>query len=293
MKVRAYLFFPMETWPRLLNFVKETGRALSERIYLGGLKAFSDGSLGSSSALFFEPYVDEPNNFGLQVTALETLSDMVTEADKYGLQVAIHAIGDKANEMVLDLYKSVDSTNGKRDRRYRIEHAQHLAPGMAERFGELGVIASIQPDHLLDDADSATKKLGVDRANRGSYLFGSLLASNVPLALGSDWPVADINPLGSIKTAMERRPPGWESAWNPSECLSLNDALIAHTISAARACFLDNELGSLSPGKLADFVVLSASSWVDFAAEGSATVEATYVSGAQAYPANVGMHRII
>uniref|UniRef100_A0A2P2KGQ0 Exoenzymes regulatory protein aepA n=1 Tax=Rhizophora mucronata TaxID=61149 RepID=A0A2P2KGQ0_RHIMU len=284
MKIRVCLFFPMETWSRLLDLVKTAGRTLSNWIYLGGIKAFADGSLGSNSALFHEPYVDEPRNYGLEVMDFESLFNMTAASDKVGLQVAIHAIGDRANDMVLDMYESVISTNGKRDRRFRVEHAQHLLPGTAVRFGEQQIFASVQPDHLLDDADSATKKLGIDRAMRGSYLFRSLLASNAQLALGSDWPVVNINPLGSIRTAMKRVPPGWENPWIPAECLSLNEALIAHTISAARACFLDNKLGSLAPGKFADFVVLSTSSWDGLAVEGSASVEATYVAGTRAYP---------
>ncbi|XP_058196390.1 protein LONG AFTER FAR-RED 3 isoform X3 [Rhododendron vialii] len=217
MKIRVCLFFPMSTWSRLQGLIHEKGRKLSKWLYLGGVKAFADGSLGSNSALFYE-----------------------------------------------------------------IEHAQHLAPGTVGRFGEEGVVASMQPDQLLGDADSAIRKLGAERAQRGSYLFRSLLASN--LSFGSDWPVVEINPLSSIKTAMKRIPPGWENAWIPSECISLSDALNAYTISAARACFLDEEVGSLSPGKFADFVVLSTESWDELMAEGSAYVKATYVGGVQAYP---------
>ncbi|OVA15098.1 Imidazolonepropionase [Macleaya cordata] len=285
MLVRVCLFFPMETWSRLLDLVNRTGRVLSQWIYLGGVKAFSDGSLGSSSALFHEPYMNEPDNYGLQVTQIDTLYNMTLASDKSGLQVvAIHAIGDRANDLILDLYESVASSNGRRDRRFRVEHAQHLAPGTAARFGEQRIIVSVQPDHLLDDADSAGKKLGMERATTGSYLFRSLLASNAMLAFGSDWPVAKINPLSGIKTAMKRKPPGWESSWIPSECVTLNDALNASTISAAYASFLDKDLGSLSPGKLADFVVLSTNSWNHLEEEVSASVEATYVGGIQAYP---------
>ncbi|KAK6233558.1 hypothetical protein QUC31_005964 [Theobroma cacao] len=284
MIIRVCLFFPMETWSRLYDVIRKAGHALSNWIYFGGVKAFADGSLGSNSALFHEPYFDDPHNSGLQVVESESLFNMTMASDKSGLQVAIHAIGDRANDLILDMYESVASTNGKRDRRFRIEHAQHLAPGTADRFGQQGIIASVQPDHLLVDADAAIRKLGVDRAQKGSYLFQSLLLSNALLALGSDWPVTSIYPLQAIRTAMKRIPSGWENAWIPSECLSLNDAVIAHTISAAQACFLENEIGSLSTGKLADFVILSTDSWDEFATEGSASVEATYVGGMQAYP---------
>lgn len=284
MMIRVCLFFPMPTWSHLLDIVQTTGRRLSQWIFLGGVKAFADGSLGSNSALFHEPYADEPWNVGLQVTDTESLSNMTAQADKFGFQVAIHAIGDKANDLVLDMYKSVVSTNGKRDRRFRIEHAQHLTHGSVAKFGEQGIVASVQPDHLLDDADSAIKKIGLERAQKGSYLFQSLLASNTLVAFGSDWPVADINPLGSIKTAIKRMPPGWDKPWNSAECMKLTDALNAHTISAARACFLDDDIGSLSAGKMGDFVILTAHTWDDFITQGTSSVAATYVGGLQAYP---------
>ncbi|RDY14702.1 ytcJ, partial [Mucuna pruriens] len=284
MKIRVCLFFSMETRARLVDVINKVGRALSEWIYIGGVKAFADGSLGSNSALLYEPYVDEPDNYGIQVTDLEALLNMTLDSDLNGLQVAIHAIGDKANDLILDMYSSVASTNGMRDRRFRIEHAQQLAAGAPGQFGKQRVVASMQPDQLLDDADSTSKKLGKDRAEKESYLFRSLLNNNVLVVFGSDWPVVDLNPLSGIKTAMKRRPLTWESAWIPSECISLDDAIKAYTISAARASFLDKDLGSLSPGKLADFVILSTDSWKDFAEEASASIEETYVSGVRAYP---------
>ncbi|GMN51481.1 hypothetical protein TIFTF001_020637 [Ficus carica] len=269
---------------RIRDVVNKMGHAVSQWIYLGGVKAFADGSLGSRSALFYEPYVDEPQNYGVQTMDYEKLINMTMASDSSGLQVAIHAIGDKANDLILDMYEKVISENGIRDRRFRIEHAQHLAPGTSDRFGKLQIVASVQPEQLLDDYESAIKKLGFDRAQKSSYLFRSLLSSNSLLAFGSDWPVAGINPLGGIRTAMKRISPAWENAWNSSESISVDDALKAYTISAARACFLDKEVGSLSPGRLADFVIISTYSWHGFAAEGSASVEATYVSGVQAYP---------
>ncbi|XP_039136012.1 protein LONG AFTER FAR-RED 3 [Dioscorea cayenensis subsp. rotundata] len=284
MLIRVCLFFPLQTWSSLAALIQENGRALSEWLYLGGVKAFFDGSLGSKSALFYEPYEDDPDNYGIQVTDFDWLLNMTLACDKSSLQVAIHAIGDKANDLVLDLYHSVASSNGIRDRRFRIEHAQHLVPATTTRFGQQRVIASVQPDHLLDDAGSAEQKIGAIRAHTGSYLFQSLLSGGARIAFGSDWPIADINPLKSIKTALTRRLPNWNTAWISSEIIALDDALNAYTISAAHAIFLDHEVGSLSPGKYADFVVFPSTSWEEFADDVPATVFATYINGVQAYP---------
>ncbi|TVU36822.1 hypothetical protein EJB05_18771 [Eragrostis curvula] len=288
MIIRVCLFFPMPTWARVSDLITENGRSLSQWIHLGGVKAFLDGSLGSSSALFYEPYEGETDNCGLQVIDMDNLLNATLESDKLGLQIAVHAIGDKANDMLLDLLDKVVDLNGMRDRRFRIEHAQHLAPGAANRFGKHDTTASVQvsysPDHLLDDANSAAKKIGTERAERSSYTFQSLLAGGARLAFGSDWPVSDINPLQAIRTAMSRKPPGWEVPWIPAERLSLDDSLKAHTISAAYACFLDHIVGSLSEGKYADFVVLPSTSWDEFSNDVPEQVLATYVSGKLAYP---------
>uniref|UniRef100_A0ACD5XKP2 Uncharacterized protein n=1 Tax=Avena sativa TaxID=4498 RepID=A0ACD5XKP2_AVESA len=284
MMIRVCLFFPLPTWSRVSDLIHEKGRLLSEWIHVGGVKAFLDGSLGSTSALFYEPYKDDPLSFGLQLIDMDVLLNATLESDKSGLQVAIHAIGDKANDLLLDMLDEVVNLNGMRDRRFRIEHAQHLAPSAAKRFGEHNTIASVQPDHLLDDAESAGNKIGVERAERSSYLFQSLLAGGAHLAFGSDWPVSDINPLQAIKTAMSRKLPGWEAPWIPTERLPLEDSLKAHTISAAHACFLDPVLGSLSEGKYADFVVLPSTSWEEFSGDIPGHVLATYVNGKQAYP---------
>ncbi|KAJ0978772.1 hypothetical protein J5N97_014246 [Dioscorea zingiberensis] len=265
MLIRVCLFFPLQTWSSLADLIQESGKAISKWLYLGGVKAFADGSLGSNSALFYEPYVDDPNNYGLQLTSFDWLLNVTLASDKSNLQVAIHAIGDKANDLVLDLYHSVVSSNGIRDRRFRIEHAQHLMPATIARFGQQRVIASVQPDHLLDDADSAEKKIGAIRAQTGSYMFQSLLSSGTLIAFDA--------------------PPGWDTAWIPSERIALEDALNAYTISAAYAIFLgSSEVGSLTPGKYADFVVLPSTSWEEFAEDVPSIVFKTYINGVQAYP---------
>ncbi|KAK8943068.1 hypothetical protein KSP39_PZI008980 [Platanthera zijinensis] len=284
MLIRVCLFFPLQTWLRLSDLFKDKGRSLSQWIYIGGVKAFADGSLGSNSALFHEPYEDDPHNYGLQVSNFDWLLNATLASDKAGLQVAVHAIGDKANDMVLDLFSSVKSVNEDIDHRFRIEHAQHLVPKATSRFGAQGVIASVQPDHILDDAIFAEIKIGKNRAQRGSYLFRSLLIGGAKLAFGSDWPVADIDPLRSIKTAMTRIPPGEETAWIPNESIELDDALNAYTIGAAYGCFMEKEIGSLSAGKYADFVILPASTWEELKTSLPSSVSATFVNGMQAYP---------
>ncbi|XP_074280592.1 protein LONG AFTER FAR-RED 3 isoform X2 [Silene latifolia] len=239
MMIRVCVFFPIQTWSRLAELKKRTGDVVNQWLYLGGVKAYIDGSLGSNSALFYEPYVNDPETSGLQVMDLDSLTNMTIASDNSGLQVAIHAIGDRANDLILDMYESVAHTNGIKDRRFRIEHAQHLAPDSSVRFGKQGVVASVQ--------------------------------------------VADLDPMNTLRAAVKRIPPTWEAPWIPSERVTFNDALDAHTISAAFACHLDKNIGSLSPGKLADFVVLSTNSWESLEQEAFASIEATYVGGIKAY----------
>ncbi|GLJ50359.1 hypothetical protein SUGI_1073080 [Cryptomeria japonica] len=284
MLLRVCLFFPLETWSLVVNTFKGTSRTLSQWLHIGGVKAFTDGSLGSNSALFYEAYADDESNHGLHVVNPDWLLTTVLEADKFGIQVAIHAIGDKANDIALSINEALISKNGMKDRRFRIEHAQHLSPGAADRFGANHVIGSVQPEHLLDDAASAIKKLGEGRAVQESYLFNSLLSSNARLAFGSDWPVVELNPLGGIKAAIERTPHDWQSPWNPSESITVDAALDGYTISAAFAAFMEYEIGSLSIGKWADFVILSKNPWNATAPEDFPSVQATYIGGIQVYP---------
>lgn len=229
---------------------------------IGGVKAFMDGSLGSGTAAMFEDFSDEPGNrgvFAAEAIPLSAMEEAIAAADAAGLQVEVHAIGDRANAELLDIYQRVERRNGPRDRRFRIEHAQHLRAADIPRFAELGVIASMQPYHAVDDGRWADKRLGPERV-RGTYAFRSLLDAKATVAFGSDWDVAPISPILGIAAAVTRRTidgrnPG---GWVPSQKITVEEALRAYTLSAAYAAFEERDKGSLSPGKLADFVVLGA-----------------------------------
>ena len=232
-----------------------------EWLRVGGVKGYMDGSLGSSTALFFQPYSDDPTTKGVSASEaipLEKLEARVAGADDAGLPVEVHAIGDRANAEILDVFERVAKKNGPRDRRFRIEHAQHLRREDIPRFAKLGVIASMQPYHAIDDGRWAEKKIGLERC-RTTYAFRSLLDAGATVVFGSDWDVAPISPLAGIDAAVNRRtldgrhPDGWI----PEQRIRVVEALRAYTAGAAFAGFEENEKGSLAPGRLADFVVLS------------------------------------
>ena len=255
LRVNAYV--PLSTVDRLVERVEKAGNG-DEWLRIGGLKGFVDGSLGSGTALFEEPYSDEPDNFGLFVTPLEDLRRQVVKAEQAGMQVAIHAIGDRAIRVLLDLYQDLEGEFGARDRRYRIEHAQHVRPADVDRFARLGVVAAMQPYHALDDGRWAERRIGEQRA-RLTYAFRSLLDSEAVVAFGSDWTVAPLDPVLGLYAAVTRRtldganPEGWV----PEQKIDVESALRAYTASAARASFTDERTGTLSPGRLADIVVLN------------------------------------
>ena len=258
--VRIAARTPLASWERQRDEIARNG-AGDAWLKLAGFKAYADGSLGSSTALFFEPYADLPTTSGLLADDFfpeGTFERRVAEADRAGLQVSTHAIGEKANAIVLDVYERVARANGPRDRRFRIEHAQHLRRDEIRRFGALGVVASMQPIHLPDDGRWAGKRLGPARV-ADSYVFRSLLDAGAKLAFGSDWPVAPVDPLLGVAAAVGRRTldgknPG---GWLPAEKISVSEALRAYGADAAWAEFAEADKGTLAPGKLADFVVLS------------------------------------
>lgn len=253
--IRVALYPPLADWHRVADSVAKRGPG-DDWIRLAGVKAFVDGSLGSGTALLFEPYADDPTTSGLLVTPEATLRTEIGQADSAGLQVAVHAIGDKANALILDIYDSVAKAHGARDRRFRIEHAQHLRPQNVPRFASLGVVASMQPYHLIDDGRWAAKRLG-SRVSE-SYVFRSLLDAHVRLAFGSDWTVAPIDPILGIYAAVTRRtlddrnPDGWI----PEQKISVEEALRAYTSGAAYSVFAEQTRGVIRPGNRADLVLL-------------------------------------
>jgi predicted amidohydrolase YtcJ len=255
--VRVYSVVPMSTRARLAALVSDEGRG-DQRLWWGGLKAFVDGSLGSSTAWFRQPYADDPATVGLVVTDLDALSASIMEAERNGLQSIVHAIGDHANDWLLDVYSQVGERFGRRDRRFRIEHAQHLSPAAADRFGEVDVVASVQPAHLADDGAWAELRIGRERARR-AYAFRSLLDGGAAVAFGSDWTVAPLDPLLGLRAAVDRRtrdganPEGWIA----EQKISPGEALLAYTQGAAYAGFSDGWTGRLVPGMCADIAVLS------------------------------------
>ena len=251
---------------------------------IGGLKGFVDGSLGSSTALFFEAYTDDPKVSGLfhpDMIPEGIMEQRIRAADAAGLQVAVHAIGDKANAVLLDIFEKVIDQNGPRDRRWRIEHAQHLRPQDMERMARLGIIASVQPYHAIDDGRWAEQKIGPERC-RTTYAFRSLLDKGVRLAAGSDWTVAPLDPLAGIYAAVTRRTTDGKhpEGWYPEQKISLEEVLRAYTTNGAYAEFAEMSKGRIKEGFLADLVVLNRDIFKIAAEEiAEARVKTTIVGG--------------
>jgi predicted amidohydrolase YtcJ len=256
MKTRVYACTPLPEWERLAKEVGSRGRG-NDWLRIGGLKGYVDGSLGSHTAAFLEPFSDAPTDRGLLVNTEEDLEKWTTGADRAGLQVVVHAIGDRAIRTQLDIYDRVAKLNGSRDRRFRIEHAQHIHPDDIPRFAKLSVIASMQPYHAIDDGRWAERSIGAKRCET-TYAFRSLIDSGARLAFGSDWYVAPPTPVEGIYAAVARRTIDGKNpdGWVPQQKITVEESLRAYTIDAAYAGFSEEKTGSLQPGKLADIVVL-------------------------------------
>ena len=258
---RVYAVTPLDQWDKLRDAVAARtyggadGRG-DEWLRVGGLKGFMDGSLGSHTAAFEEPFADAPKDRGLLVNPPEKMYEWISGADKAGLHVMVHAIGDRAIAMLLDIYERVEKEDGARDRRFRVEHTQHLREQDIPRFAQLGVIASMQPYHAIDDGRWAEQFIGKRIAT--TYAFRSLLDNKARLAFGSDWFVAPATPLEGIYAAVTRRtlddknPDGWV----PAQKITVEEALRAYTAGGAYASFDEGRKGTLSAGKLADLAII-------------------------------------
>jgi len=256
LSIRLRLFWPISEYRGLADLIAKEGRGTG-LAQLGGVKGFMDGSLGSSTAKMFDPYRHDTTTTGVWVTPPNTMLQYALEADKAGLQVVVHAIGDEANAKLLDIFTQVNEKNGPRDRRFRIEHAQHLRQEDYARFAKASVIASMQPYHVIDDGRWAEGRLGTERCSN-SYAYRSLLDNGATLSFGSDWPVAPINPLVGIDAAVNRRPLDgkYPNGWFPVQKIKVEEALHAYTAGAAYAMFAEKQQGVLKQGMNADIVVL-------------------------------------
>jgi predicted amidohydrolase YtcJ len=228
---------------------------------IGAVKAFADGSLGSGTAYFYEPFLNQGNNRGLlsdEMHPISLMRDRYMTADAAGLQICTHAIGDEGISTILDLYTDVVKAHGEADRRFRIEHAQHMAAKDFDRFAQLHVIASVQPYHAIDDGRFAESHIGHDRASR-TYAFRTFLDHGVRLAFGTDWEVAPLDPLLTVYAAVTRATLDGKNphGWFPDQKLSVAETIEAYTMGSAYAEFQENKKGSITPGKLADIVLLS------------------------------------
>tara|TARA_R110000868_G_scaffold59451_1_gene182462 strand:+ start:74 stop:856 length:783 start_codon:yes stop_codon:yes gene_type:complete len=224
----------------------------------GLMKGFVDGSLGSHTAAFNEPYSDKKEDKGLFIVDVDSLYQWISNADFNDLQVTVHAIGDRANNTILNTFERVIEENGNRDRRFRIEHAQHLANNDIYRFSKLNVIASMQPYHAIDDGRWAEELIGKERI-KSTYAFKSLLDANTTLVFSSDWPVAPASPIYGVYAAVTRQTTDGKNpdGWVPEQKINVAEALMAYTKNAAYSSFDENIKGTLESGKLADFVILS------------------------------------
>ena len=256
---RMYEIVPITRWEKLRDAGLEHNMG-DDFIKLGAVKAFADGSLGSATAWMNEPFADDPANRGIPLPLMNPPAKMealASGADLAQIQLCIHAIGDRAIVEILEMYARLGGSNAAAHR-FRIEHAQHMRPQDFARFAKLGIIASMQPYHAIDDGRWAEKRLGHERA-KWSYAWRSMLDAGVPLAFGSDWPVAPLSPILGIYAAVTRatldgkHPDGWF----PEQRLTVEEALRSYTQGSAYAAFQENEKGSIAPGKLGDVVVLS------------------------------------
>ena len=267
--VRICAWRPIEVLPSLIEAGVRPGLGDSW-LRLGALKLLADGSLGAGTAAFFEGYSDEPENRGLLLKPEAEIERLILEADAHGFQLAVHAIGDRTNALVLDCFEKARRANPEWDRRWRIEHAQHVRAADLARFRALGVIASLQPFHAVDDMRFAGRRLGAGRLPE-AYRLRSFLDSGVAVALGTDWYVEPLDPRTVLHASVLRDA--------PDQRIGLEEALDLYTRGSARAERAEHEKGTLAPGMLADVVVLGQDVLEDPASVLDAPVDMTITGG--------------
>jgi hypothetical protein len=256
MTLRVALYLPLERWREVADTLRRRGPG-DDWVWIGGVKGFMDGSAGSRTAYFFQPYSDSAGYYGLQQHPEADMRAWIGAADSAGLQIAVHAIGDRANAILLSIYDSVARAHGPRDRRFRVEHAQHLRSQEIPAFGDRGVIPSMQPYHAIDDGRWVGKRIGPERI-KTSYALRRLVETGARLACGSDWTVAPLDPILGVYAAVTRRTLDGKNSdgWVPEQRITVADALRAYTEGNAWATFSDGKWGTLAPGRFADVVVL-------------------------------------
>jgi predicted amidohydrolase YtcJ len=256
MTARVYGRWPVAEWKWLADRVRTRGMG-DDLFTLRSLKAFADGSIGSSTAFFYEPYTDDAKNFGLPSDVWTRLPEWSVAADAAGLQLSIHAIGDRAIHETLEIFDRMERTNGMRDRRPRVEHDQHTHPRDFRRHVELGAIASVQPYHAIDDGRFVEKRIG-RRRSMTTYAFRTFRDHGVHMNFGSDWPVAPLDPILGIDAAVTRATLDGKNpeGWFPEQKVTVAEALRAYTLENAYAAFMEAKTGSITPGKYADLVLL-------------------------------------
>jgi len=266
LKLRIKIFPWYTNWKNIISNVRSNGPG-DEWLRWDGIKGMMDGSLGSRTAWMHEPYLADalsPEKEALATVGIITLHDttdfkhILRETDKANIQHAVHAIGDRANDWILDEFALIRKEHGQKDRRCRIEHSQHLSKSAVPRFGAENIIPSMQPYHIYDDGSWAHKRIDHDRLTR-TYVFKTLIESGANLTFGSDWTVAPLNPVTGIYAAVTRRTRDGKNpdGWYPSEKISVEDALKSYTMNNAYAAFWENKTGSIMVGKYADFAVHS------------------------------------
>jgi predicted amidohydrolase YtcJ len=284
---RVSVYVPLRYWRAMADTVRAHGRG-DDQLRVAGLKGYVDGSLGSTTALFYQPYNDAPRTSGLFVTPEDSLRAWIGAADSAGLQVAVHAIGERANGVLLNIFDSVGKAHGSRDRRFRIEHAQHLRRGDIDRLAKSGVLASMQPYHAIDDGRWAEKRIGPERI-KTTYAFRTLLDRGARLAFGSDWTVAPIDPLLGIHAAVTRQTLDGKNprGWVPDQKITVEEALRAYTVTNAYGVFGERNRGKLAPGYLADLVALDRDlTSISPETINQAQVRATVIGGKVVYSSN-------